>query len=382
MDWSYMYQFLPFIWNVLHLISANIDSKSTVHGLLGESVVFPLATDKMDSISDLTLKKGNYIFKWKKVFVDHTYAGRLTFLGNKTLKLARLEERDAGPYEMEVFDEAGKRLHMAIIDVIVTCVRGSSQVYGDFGGPVVVFGKNLTGLSRFSEARWERIGSLVARLNRSMQPVYSAEYQGRVQILPSAQCQIHQAHVSDGGNHTLAVTQGSLQLIWSAQLFITVPTPVIEQSCLSGGRAEFRCMANSSIPTLWILNGSYPKNDSFLVLDAFSGELFCAVKDYPDHNTSVLFMCTEKETSVVIIAASISSGIVMVILSAAVCCLLRRRKREERHELTAMVPNDVTQICEETEAEEFPPPPPPVLQDGEEDCPSLSPVMEMSTFTF
>ncbi|KAJ8405463.1 hypothetical protein AAFF_G00319360 [Aldrovandia affinis] len=382
MDWSYY--FLPFIWNAQYFVSANGNSvhKSTVHKFQGESVLFPLNLEKLDSTSDLTLKKNNiYLFKWKKNDVDQRYADRLTFHENRTLKLEKLQDKDAGPYEVQLFDMAGKCIHNAVINVILICVKGFHEVHGVLGAPVAVFEENLVGLSNISDAKWEKSGSLIAQLQQS-RPVYTEEYSSRVKIFTTGKCTLLRADISDEGNHTLDVSDGDLRLRWSAQLVMRVPQPLIEYSCLSDVKAKYRCSVNSELQTLWILNGSsLEKND--LVLDYFTGELYCMLKEYPDQNVSVSFTCMgTNRDKIAYILAPCFSVIIVAMLSVTGYCGLRHNlwhRHGQSLELTTMVPTEVLETCEVTGTDEFPPPPPSILEE-EGIYTNITMRPEMSTF--
>ncbi|KAJ8337589.1 hypothetical protein SKAU_G00365550 [Synaphobranchus kaupii] len=304
------YSFLYFIiWNAQNLASAHRISDSTVHKFLGESVIFA----ERENIPDVALKKnGAYLLRSNRV-VNQGYVGRLTFHGNRTLKLDRLEERDAGPYEVELFDVAGRPTHRATITIIITLTPSGK--------------KN---------------GSVVARLNRSGH-VYSGKPGARVEMLPTGECRLARVHISDAGNHTLEISDGHRRLRWSARLVVRVPEPVIKHTCLSDGRAEYRCLTEWQIPTLWILKGGSPRDgdsESDLVLNSFTGELLCVLKEYPERNASVSFICT-----------------------------------------AAMVPQEVIRVCELTDMDTLPPLRHSLLEE-EKIYSRISQPAEMSTFFY
>ncbi|KAJ8254718.1 hypothetical protein GJAV_G00196390 [Gymnothorax javanicus] len=142
------------IWNVPYAEHAHRIAHR-IFKLQGESVIFPLSSDKAN-LSDLRLRKnGAYLFRWSRNEVNQRYVGRLSFHGNRTLRLDELEERDAGLYKMEQFDVTGK-VTDAEITVTLTCFKGFHVVYGELGGSVAVFGEILMGLSELSDAKWEK----------------------------------------------------------------------------------------------------------------------------------------------------------------------------------------------------------------------------------
>ncbi|KAI1898471.1 hypothetical protein AGOR_G00072690 [Albula goreensis] len=381
MDWSCY--FLLFVWKTQYVVSAK-DSEATIHGSLGTYVLFPNISEDMKNISDVTLRKNSiYLFKWKKKQVNQSYVDRLTCFENKTLKLDALEERDAGRYEMEWFDMEGRSVQKAVINVILTCFKGSGRVHADLGSPVTVFGESLVGISNVSNAKWEKDGLLVAQLNGS-RPVYTEEYQGRVKILTTGECNLIRAHTSDEGYHTLEVPDGYFKLRWTTQLIIKVPRPVIKYTCQPDGKAQYSCSVNSAIQTLWILNGTFleesvlDKNE--LVLDSFTGELFCALKENLEQNVSVTFTCTGASTETSYIFAACFTVCILVALSVAVFCAANRLRHahEQSPQMILAVPAEVLQTPEVTDLDEFPPPPPSVLE--EVYCNDVNKPQGMSTF--
>ncbi|XP_061093109.1 uncharacterized protein LOC133125301 isoform X2 [Conger conger] len=288
MGWRYYFLYY-FIWIAQDVLSERIILKK----FLGESVIFPLRTE-LKKNSDVTLKKnGDYIFRWDRNDVDPRYVDRLAFNENRTLSLDKLEETDAGPYLLEQFDTAGIA-HKTEITIILTCLKGFHEVHGDLGGSVAVFGRNLTGLSMISEARWEKNGLVVAQLNQS-RPVYSEKPEGRLRMLPTGECWLDRVHSEDAGNYTLEVSKGDLRLRWTAQLVFRVPRPSVEHRCLLDGTAEFHCLVNPGVRTRWILHGNplglgVPENKK-MVLHFFSGELLCVLEEYPERRVSVSFTC-------------------------------------------------------------------------------------------
>ncbi|KAG9346710.1 hypothetical protein JZ751_007024 [Albula glossodonta] len=124
-------------------------------------------------------------------------------------------------------------------------------------------------------------------------------------------------------------------------VILTFPRPVIKYTCQPDGKAQYSCSVNSAIQTLWILNGTsleesvLDKNE--LVLDSFTGELFCALKENLEQNVSVTFTCT-----------------------------------------VLAVPAEVLQTPEVTDLDEFPPPPPSVLEEAY--CNDVNKPQGMSTF--
>ncbi|XP_035263342.1 uncharacterized protein LOC118222124 isoform X2 [Anguilla anguilla] len=337
MGWRYYFLYY-FIWNAQYLASAQ-----TIFKDLGESLIFPLGIERAN-ISDAVVKKNSvYLFKWKRNEVNREYGDRLKFTQNKTLQLDKLEERDAGAYTVELFDMGGIQTRKDKITVILTCLKTLREVHGDLGGPVDVFVENLMAFSEPFDTVWEINGSAIARLNRSG-PTYSEKPGGRVEMSPSGECRLTRVRISDAGNHTLEVSVGYLRLRWSRRLVVRVPQPSIDYSCLFGGKAKFRCRAKWEVPTVWILNGTGQgdrapgHNDQ--VLDPFTGELICALEDYPDRNASVSFTCIglDLATTACILAVCCTFIIVLILSSAGFYIRLKQRRRNQSLQPTAMVP--------------------------------------------
>ncbi|KAJ8281602.1 hypothetical protein COCON_G00041210 [Conger conger] len=316
-------------------------------------------------------------------FNKNTLCQKLAFNENRTLSLDKLEETDAGPYLLEQFDTAGIA-HKTEITIILTCLKGFHEVHGDLGGSVAVFGRNLTGLSMISEARWEKNGLVVAQLNQS-RPVYSEKPEGRLRMLPTGECWLDRVHSEDAGNYTLEVSKGDLRLRWTAQLVFRVPRPSVEHRCLLDGTAEFHCLVNPGVRTRWILHGNplglgVPENKK-MVLHFFSGELLCVLEEYPERRVSVSFTCAAPEvpSTTYILAVFCSLGIVLI-LSLVGFYIHQQRQRPGQSQSPQLVTMEV-QIYELTDTDEFQPRPPSMLGNQDDFYSCITDPLEMSTFT-
>ncbi|KAJ8254719.1 hypothetical protein GJAV_G00196400 [Gymnothorax javanicus] len=370
------------LWNVPYVESAHRISK-----LQGESVIFPLSSD-MANLSDVSLRKnGTYLFRWSRNEVNQRYVGRLSFHGNRTLRLDELEERDAGLYKMEQFDVTGK-VTDAEITVTLTCFKGFHVVYGELGGPVAVFGENLTGLSELSDAKWEKNGSLIAQLNQS-RPVYPVKPEGRLMMLPQGECRLFRVQASDAGNHTLEVSTRYLNLRWTAQLVIRVPHPSIEQSCRPDGQASFRCVVKWELPTVWFFNESSQGvrfvNDTELLLSYFPGKLVCALKDHRDMSISVSFTCAAPgmaTTEYILIAVCSSLVLVLMLSLARLFIHIKKQRTDQNLQLSTMAPKESIHVYELTDMNTIPSRPASVPGEEIPLSSRLSMPTEMTTFHY
>ncbi|KAG5853372.1 hypothetical protein ANANG_G00072600 [Anguilla anguilla] len=168
---------------------------------------------------------------------------------------------------------------------------------------------------------------------------------------------------------------------------------ILDQAVLCDGRqcsimAAAVGRAKWEVPTVWILNGTGQgdrapgHNDQ--VLDPFTGELICALEDYPDRNASVSFTCIglDLATTAYILAVCCTFIIVLILSSAGFYIRLKQRRRNQSLQPTAMVPAEDIYTGETTYAlvaRAFQPPPPSAQ---EKTSYRISQPVEMSTFVF